>query len=56
VTDEREEREKSSPQAEPLLRFRIPEVQEVGVVIVRLENGRRVARSPEELEELEEAG
>jgi len=33
-----------------LLRFRVPEVQEVEVVMVRLADGRIVARTAEELE------
>jgi len=35
---------------ERLLRFRFPEVQEVEVFLVRLEDGRIVARTKEELE------
>lgn len=32
------------------LRFKLPEVEEVEVVFVRLEDGRIVARTPDELE------
>jgi hypothetical protein len=35
---------------ERLLRFRFPEVREVEVFLVRLEDGRIVARTKEELE------
>ena len=38
-------------QQEYRLRFRVPEVEEVEVVFVRLADGRIVARTPDELEE-----
>jgi len=36
------------------LKFRVPEMEDVEVYLVRLEDGRVVARTREELEELEE--
>jgi len=39
---------------EKLLSFRIPQVQDKEVVLVRLEDGRIVARTKEELEEAKE--
>jgi len=39
---------------ERLLSFRLPEVQDKEIVIVRLEDGRIVARTKEELEEAKE--
>jgi len=38
-------------QQEYRLRFKVPEVEEVEVVFVRLPDGRIVARTPDELEE-----
>ena len=38
---------------EKLLRFRVPEVEDKEVYLVRLEDGRIVARTKEELEEEE---
>jgi len=38
-----------------LLKFRVPEVGDVDVYLVRLPDGRIVARTREELEELPEA-
>ena len=40
---------------ERLLKFRVPEVGDVDVYLVRLPDGRIVARTREELEELPEA-
>jgi len=39
---------------EKLLRFRVPEVEDKEVYLVKLEDGRIVARTKEELEEEEE--
>jgi len=39
---------------EKLLKFRVPEVEDKEVYLVRLEDGRIVARTKEELEEQEE--
>ena len=39
---------------EKLLKFRVPEVEDKEVYLVRLEDGRIVARTKEELEEEEE--
>lgn len=38
-----------------LLKFKVPEVEEIEVVLVRLEDGTVVARTREELERLGEA-
>jgi len=40
------------PEPEELLRFRVPEVKDKEIYVVRLEDGRVVARMKEELEEL----
>ena len=40
--------------AEKILKFRVPEVEDKEVYLVRLEDGRIVARTKEELEEEEE--
>lgn len=39
---------------EKLLQFTVPEVEEAEIYVVRLEDGRIVARTKEELEEIEE--
>lgn len=47
----------SSPElAGELLKFRVPEVEDVEVFLVRLEDGRIVARTAEELEEEKREG
>ena len=38
-------------QQEYRLRFKIPQIEELEVVFIRLEDGRIVARTPDELEE-----
>jgi len=40
--------------AEKILKFRVPEVEDKEVYLLRLEDGRIVARTKEELEEEEE--
>jgi len=40
------------PEPEELLKFRVPEVKDKEIYVVRLEDGRVVARMGEELEEL----
>lgn len=47
-----EKKEKLSPELEPLLAFKVPEIKDVKAYIVRLADGRIVARTEEELEEL----
>ncbi len=37
-----------------LLKFQVPEVEEIEIVLVRLEDGRLVARTKEELEKAKE--
>jgi len=45
-----------SMRPERLLKFKVPEVKDVEVYIVRLADGRIVARTAEELEESKEEG
>lgn len=40
------------PEPKELLRFRVPEVRDKEIYVVRLEDGKVVARMKEELEEL----
>jgi len=42
------------PEPEELLKFRVPEIEDKEIYVVRLEDGRVVARLKEELEELKE--
>lgn len=51
MTSSPEKPEPSSGPEEPLLKFRVPHLQEVEVVVVKLLDGRVVARTAEELKE-----
>jgi len=50
-----ESEEKSLPATvEPSLKFRLPEMEELDLFVVELEDGRKVVRTAEELEEDDE--
>lgn len=50
-TELQEKQEPSSPAiAEPSLKFRLPETEELDLFVVVLEDGRKVVRTAEELE------
>ena len=51
MTKSPENQQPSSPGPEKLLQFELPEVKDVEINVVRLEDGRIVARTAEELEE-----
>lgn len=51
-TNEQEKQEQSSPvTGGPSLKFRLPEMEDLDLFVVELEDGRKVVRTAEELEE-----